>query len=143
MAFVVLSFLLFSCSTTRHPVPSRIGLLPLDAYNYSGSNLEADTVFRVFRNETVFNATFAATNTAARRPAFQGQTVVAIIMKSAPVTPLHFSRAEVAGKVINIYAQPCTGCSSSRVVMATIPNVNDARSVQFFINEESKARLEL
>ena len=142
---VFLFVLLFSCSASRKAVPSQIGLLPLDgySYNYSGTESVTDTVFRVIQDEAGFNASFQTNYSTVRRPAFNGQTVVAIVMKSMPATPLHFSRAEVVGKAINVYAQPCTTCNRSNVVAATIPNVGNAQTVRFFINGERKASLKL
>lgn len=138
----VLTLLQFACSSTRQAVPSQIGLLPLDGYEFTAGNPVTDTAYRVIRSEADFDASFRAA-ASARRPAFHGQTVVAIVLKTAPSTPLHFSRAEKEGRMINVYAQTCTECSSSRAVMATIPTVGDARSVRFFINGENKAVLGL
>ncbi|HEY1021441.1 MAG TPA: hypothetical protein VGE06_03980 [Flavisolibacter sp.] len=139
----VFAFLQYACSSTRQTVPSPIGLLPLDAYEYSGSILATDTVYRIIRNDADFDAAFQASSASVRRPAFYGQTVVAILLKTTPSVPLQFSRAEKQGKVVNVYAQTCSGCSSSRVVLATIPNVGDARSVRFFVNGEPRTTLGL
>ncbi|MDQ3277361.1 MAG: hypothetical protein M3Q06_03485, partial [Bacteroidota bacterium] len=111
------------------------------AYDFIGSEPAADTVYRVIRSEAVFNEIFRATDASARRPGFSGQTVVAILLKEAPAIPLQFTKAEVAGYIIHVYAQPCSSnnCGSSRVVLATIPNVGSARSVRFFVGGESKA----
>ncbi|HEV7333415.1 MAG TPA: hypothetical protein VGN63_20440 [Flavisolibacter sp.] len=143
LVIVSVSILQYACSGTRNAMPSKIGLLPLEAYDYTGSNPEADTVFRVIQNEIMFDASFRATSASARQPAFQGQTVVAIVMRAAPPTPLHFSRAEVSGTAINVYAETCTGCDRTRAVVATIPNVGNVRLVRFFIGGESKASINL
>ena len=138
-------FLLFACSSSRQASPSRIGLVPLGAYSFQGDDLVMDTVYRIIQNEDLFNAGFSAANASARRPGFDGQMVVAIIMKTAPATPLRFTGADVSGNVVNVYAQPCTGddCENSRAVLATIPKVGNARTVQFFVNGERKASLSL
>jgi hypothetical protein len=144
MAMLFFTSLLFACSSSRTATSSQIGLLPLESYNYTGESLTADTMYRVIRSEDVFTANFNAADAAARKPGFSGQTVVAILMKAA-ATPLKFTRAEVAGRIINVYAQTCSGadCPSRSAVLATIPKVGSARAVQFFINGESKARLDL
>jgi hypothetical protein len=143
LSFFPLVLLLYSCSTSRQAIPSQIGLLPLDGYRYTYSGSEADTLFRVIREETIFNASFQPNNATVRRPAFNGQTVVVLVTKSIPTAPLHFSRAEVVGKEINVYAQPCTTCDRSAVVAATIPNVSSAHNVRLFINGENKASVKL
>lgn len=145
LSILPLFVLLFSCSASRKAVASQIGLLPLDgySYNYSNSEREADTLFRVIRDEALFNNSFHTSNSTARRPAFSGQTVVAIVMKSTPAIPLRFSRAEVVGKEVNVYTQPCTACGNSKVLAATIPNVGNAHTIRFFINGENKASLRL
>lgn len=143
--FLSLSLLLFSCGSTRPLVPSQIGLLPLEGYSYryAPGEGEPDTLFRVIRDEALFNASFVASNAGVRRPAFSGQTVVALVMRSVPATALHFSRAAVVGKQINVYAQPCAACTKSNVVAATIPNVGHAQTVRFYIDGESRASLAL
>lgn len=143
LLIAVFALLQYACSSTRQTVASPIGLLPLDAYEYSGSILAADTVYRIIRNDADFDATFKAVSASVRRPAFNGQTVVSILLKTAPSVPLQFSRAENQGKVVNVYAQTCSGCSNSRAVLATIPNVGDARSIRFFVNGELKTSLNL
>lgn len=143
LLIAVFAVVQFACSTTRQTIPSPIGLLPLDGYEYSASTLATDTVYRIIRNEADFDAAFRAASASVRRPAFQGQTVVAFLLKTAPSMPLQFSRAEKQGKVVNVYAQTCSGCSGGRAVLATIPNVGDARSVRFFVNGELKTNLDL
>ncbi len=145
LSFFSLVVFLFSCGSSRPVLPSQIGLMPLEGYRYryAPGESEPDTLFRVVREEASFNASFEASNATVRRPGFNGQTVIAIVMKSVPATALHFSRAEIVGKEINVYAQPCATCTRSNVVAATIPNVGNAQTVRFFVDGVSRASLEL
>ena len=133
---------LLSCSGTRSRTPSAIGLLPLEGYQPAPTVLTTDTSYRVFRSEEAFNRNFAATAQGTRRPAFEGQAVVAILLKAAPAVPLRFERAEVVGTAIHVFAQACTqpDCIAGQAVLATIPNVGRAREVQFFVDGRSVSR---
>ncbi|GAA4737324.1 hypothetical protein GCM10023229_15080 [Flavisolibacter ginsenosidimutans] len=122
--------------------PSAIGIVPLLQYSAQNVSVKADTTYQVIQDATTFHASFAASSTA-RKPNFDGQMVVTILTKQLPSQAFRFTRAEVAGKTVNVYAQSCqrdadSTCEKSSVVMAAIPKVGSARSVQFFVNNQPK-----
>jgi hypothetical protein len=143
-AALLFSFFLFSCTAQRNSTPSAIGLVPLQDYRYAMNSLPTDTVYSIYKSEETFNSQFAASSAAVRRPGFDGQWVVAIVLPTETATPLRFERAEVVGKTVNVYAQTCTdaACRNSPAILATIPKVGSALAVRFFINGEQKKAVE-
>lgn len=145
--FVSLStalFIFLSCGTVHTTTPSRIGLLPLNDYQLTSAPLQSDTSYQVIRSDEAFRGRFSST-AAARVPDFNGQMVVAIVFKNPVTTPLQFEKAEVTGSTINVYAVTCTkaNCSQGQALLATIPKVGNAATVQFVINGVNKQRVTL
>jgi len=133
---------LLSCASSRNAEPSRIGIMPLAEYKVAATQLTADTAYRVLRSNEDFNATFAPSISNARRPDFNSQIVVALLLKEAN-TGLQFSKAEIVEKTVNIYVESCTsstdeGCMKGSVVMATIPKAGNVNKVAFYINGSSR-----
>lgn len=118
--------------------------MSLEGYRFKQTDMTADTTYTVYQREETFNSQFAASGDAVRRPGFDGQWVVAILLP-AVTTPLRFERAEMAGRTVNVYAQTCTGtdCSNTPSILATVPKAGNARSVRFFINGERKHEVQL
>ncbi|HUC80787.1 MAG TPA: hypothetical protein VMR70_07715 [Flavisolibacter sp.] len=139
---LVASFLL-SCSASRNATLSTIGLVPLADYTIT-NNAVKDTVYRVVRNDADFDALVRATSANAKRPGFDGQMVVALFTE-AP-SSLQFVQAGFMGKNVQVYLASCNAaqpCSTGKVFLATIPKVGSAKRIQFFINNETKATVEL
>lgn len=145
VAFFTVVVFLSACGSLRETAPSRIGLLPLDSYTLAATALPADTTYRVIRSEEEFRANATPSDAAARQPSFSGQMVVAILFKNAVASPLRFNKAEVAGGTMNVYASTCTGqnCGNSQVLLATTPKVGTVKRVQFIVNGENKALVNL
>lgn len=134
---------LYSCVSSRNAEPSRIGVLPLLHYSLSNAQLLNDTTYRVSRTSEEFSADFASSISNSRRPDFSSQMVVAVLLKDANRAGLHFDKAEIVGRTINIYMQSCTSpneptCMTGSLVMATIPKVGNANKVAFFVNGNSR-----
>jgi hypothetical protein len=137
--------LLFSCGTVQNQTPSRIGLSPLQNYSPAPGHFTTDTTFSVYKTSADFSGDFSPAAAEARHPDFNGQMVMAIVVRSAAQPALQFDRAEVAGKTINVYAQTCGSqkCPAGPALLATIPRVGDARAVRFFINGENRREVQL
>ena len=140
-ALVVL--LLFSCGTVQNQTPSRIGLSPLPNYSPAPGRFTTDTTFSVYKASADFSGDFSPAAAETRRPDFNGQMVVAMVVRNAAQTALQFDRAEVVGKTINVYAQTCRSqdCPAGPALVATIPKVSEATTVRFFINGESRSEV--
>jgi hypothetical protein len=131
-----------ACTSSRIKNPSAIGIVPLLQYNAQNVLPNKDTTYQVIQDAPTFRASFTASSTA-RQPNFDGQMVVVVLTKQLPLQAFRFTRAEVAGKTINVYAQNCqrdtdSSCEKNTVVMAAIPKVGNARSVRFFVNNEPR-----
>jgi len=145
---VILLFasVLISCSTAQK-TPSRIGLVPLEFY-VSRQAPPADTSYTVYRSEALFNAAFQP-GTASRRPDFNGQTAVAIVLPATPsAMALRFDRAEIVGNTMHVYAQSCTagsdaGCIATPGILATTPRSGNVKSVNFWVNGISRRIVDL
>jgi hypothetical protein len=137
--------LLFACSASRNQMHSAIGLVPLSNYETVNDDLAEDTAYHVFQNDASFAAVVRATAGDAKKPSFNGQMAVAMLTKLPSL--LQFERAEFTGNRIHVYLQSCStsqpGCSTSKLFLATVPRVGNARSVQFFVNNEPKAPINL
>lgn len=140
--FILLT--LAGCTSVKETTPSRIGLVSLHHYNLkTGSNV-TDTVYRVIQNEDAFNSVLEGATPEVKRPDFNGQMVVAILLKpSTEQTPLLFEKAETVRSTMNVYAQTCSpgmqeGCTSANAIVATTPKVGSVKRVEFFINGASK-----
>jgi hypothetical protein len=131
-----------ACTSSRMKNLSSIGIVPLLQYSARNLSLKSDTTYQVIQDTLTFRASFTAA-ARARKPNFDGQVVVAILTKQLPSQAFRFTRAEVAGKTINVYAQNCqrdtdSTCEKNSIVLAAIPKVGNARSVHFFVNNEPR-----
>jgi hypothetical protein len=137
---LLLVHFLFSCSVLQNKTPNRIGLVTLRQYSLVNKNLLQDTTYMVIKSKTEFTNTFVATS-GTNKPDLYGKTAVAIVLKNS--SSLQFDSAEYIGTRINVYARTCSpsneGCNPGNVFLATIPKVVDAKSVQFFINNNSRS----
>ncbi len=139
--------LTISCSTNQHiNTASSIGLVNLENYAAkTTANLSYDLNYMVITNQSDFDASFGIAtsgNINITYPSFNGQTVVACIAQPStnPVT-IHFEKAEVIGKEMNVY---CTTNKSSEqlknatvpVAIATVPKVLNVTKVVFYTNGE-------
>jgi hypothetical protein len=145
VAFVALLLSFFSCSTVKNTAPTRIGLLPLDNYEYRQER--TDTVYSIVQTDAEFNQKFRSAGGPVRTPAFTGQVVVAILLKDGS-SPLRLEKAEVVGNTVHVYAQTCPKPDCDKMptpltCMATIPKVGNAKTVLFFVNGERKSTVEL
>lgn len=142
--FLLITSLLIACSTTMSSAPTPIGLVPLTSYTKINEPNSDDTAYHVIQNEETFAANFRASSADAKKPGFTGQMVVAMLTPQPSL--LQFERAEKVGTRIHVYLRSCTAapaCTSSNFFLATIPKVGNARLVQFFVNNEAKATIEL
>lgn len=143
LIFVLAASFLVACSASRNATLSTIGLVPLADYTTTNITVK-DTAYRVVPNDTDFDALVRATSANAKRPGFDGQMVVALFTE-AP-SSLQFVQAGFMGKNVQVYLASCNAaqpCSTSKVFLATIPKVGSAKRVQFFINNETKATIDL
>jgi len=137
-----------ACSSTRTPTPTAIGIMPLTQYTLKSFDQVTDTTWMAFTNQTEFDAVFNATGPGAKRPDFNAQTVVALILKNAPASPLTFEKLEVAGNTLNVYAATCltptqTNCIQNQVIMAATAKSGNVKRVQFFMNGVNKRTIGL
>jgi hypothetical protein len=137
---------LLACSASRNQAPSAIGLVPLSNYETVNDDITEDTTYHVFQNDAGLAAVVRATGTDAKKPSFNGQIAVALFTKAPSL--LQFERAGFIGDQIHVYIRSCTpssqpGCNTNKVFLATLPKVGNARSVQFFVNSEAKAIVDL
>jgi hypothetical protein len=137
---------LFSCSASRNQTASAIGLVPLSDYAIVNNNTVDDTTYRVTQSEANFISAVKTISANAKKPSFDGQVVIALFTK--PSSALQFEKSEFTGNRVHVYLRSCIpssqpDCSSNRLFMATIPKVGNARRVQFFVNNEAKAIVDL
>src|SRR5688572_12278800 len=85
-----------SCSSSRTAAPSAIGIMPLTQYTLKSFDQVTDTTWMAFTNQAQFDAVFNSTAPDAKRPDFTAQTVVAMILKTPPSTPMTFEKMEIA-----------------------------------------------
>jgi hypothetical protein len=144
---VTILILAISCSTNQHMnTASSIGLANLENYAAkTTANLPYDFNYMVITNQSDFDATFGIAtsgNINITYPSFNGQTVVACIAQpSTNLVTIHFEKAEVIGKEMNVY---CTTSKSSEqlnnatvpVAIATVPKVLNVTKVVFYTNGE-------
>lgn len=147
--FTIVSILMLaiSCSTNQHiNTASSIGLVNLENYAAkTNASLPYDFNYMVITNQSDFDATFGIAtsgNINITYPNFNGQTVVACVAQpSTNQVTIHFEKAEVIGKEINVY---CTTSNSSEqlnnktvpVAIATVPKVLNVTKVVFYTNGE-------
>ena len=137
-----------SCSSTRTSAPSAIGIMPLTQFTLKSFDQVTDTTWMAFTNQVQFDAVFNSTAPDAKRPDFNAQTVVAMILKSAPSTPMTFEKMEIAGNSLNVYAATCltptqTNCTQNQVIMAATAKSGNVKRVQFFMNGVAKRTIGL
>ena len=146
--FTILTILTLaiSCSTNQHISVSQIGLVNLENYAVkSTADLPYNYNYMVFTNQSDFDATFGIAtsgNINITYPSFNGQTVVACVAQpSTNKVTIHFDKAEVVGKEMNVY---CTTNETSEqiknatipVAVATVPKVLNITKVVFYTNGE-------
>ena len=139
---------IISCSSTRTVTASPIGMMPLTQYTLKSFDQVTDTTWMAFTNQTQFDAVFNATAPDAKRPDFSAQTVVAMILKKAPTTPMAIEKLETAGNTLNVYAATClsatqTNCTQNQVIMAATAKSGNIKRVQFFMNGVSRRTVDL
>jgi hypothetical protein len=138
--------ILVSCASGRNAAPAQIGISPLEPYRPNTSQSVTDTIYKVVTSQEDFNNSFVAVTGTAKQPAFNGQTVVAVLLKDA--SSLRFERAEFTGPTINVYVQSCNAattsdCRSGTLFLAAIPKVGSAKRVQFFVNGSNRRTMSL
>ena len=135
---------LLSCSASRSHSAAPIGLVQLGQYLLVNNNTTQDTLFKATRDQADFTSTFAPKNSAEKLDLY-GKIAVAIVVKNP--SALYFERAESFGSKLHVYARSCEtsqpNCSTGTVFLATIPNVSDAKSVHFFINNYNSGQVQL
>jgi hypothetical protein len=137
----ICSLFFIACSTGRNSSPSRIGIVPLSQYSLAAGQTVTDTTYKVFTNEADFNATIVSSGMDIRRPDFNGQTAIAILLPFS--SAMQFDSAEVVNRSIYVYAWSCTpasspNCTTGSLFVASVPKVGSATKIQFFINGISR-----
>jgi hypothetical protein len=122
--------------------------MPLAQYNLKSFDQVTDTTWMAFTNQAQFDAVFNSMAPDAKKPDFNAQTVVAMILKNAPSTPMAFEKMEIAGNTLNVYAATCltptqTNCTQNQVIMAATAKSGNVKRVQFFMNGVSKRTIGL
>src|SRR4051794_34659714 len=143
---VTILILAISCTTNQHISASSIGLVNLQNFAAkSTADLPYSFNYMVLTNQSDFDATFGIAtsgNINITYPSFNRQTVVACVAQpSTKRVNIHFDKAEVVGKEINIY---CTTSETGEqlknatvpVAVATVPKVLNATRVVFYTNGE-------
>ena len=135
----VIIFLALSCNTGRHISAASIGLKNLDDYT-AKQNIDLPYAFNyiVLTNQADFDAAFGiakAGNINITYPDFKGQTVLACVAQpTASDINIHFDKAEVAGKDLNVYCsvtdnRKTLAQTTTPAVLATVPKVLDIKRI--------------
>lgn len=144
---VISSLIIFiSCSATRNQTPSVIGLVPLQGYSTVGNKSVQDTTYMAIQNEIDFANAFSPMTASVKKPDFNGQIVVALLLKSP--ASMRFQGADFIGSQINIRIQSCKApalpdCNTSSLFLATIPKVGSSKRVQFIIDSTASGNVTL
>ncbi|TKK69927.1 hypothetical protein FC093_07580 [Ilyomonas limi] len=144
--FASILLLAISCNTGKYISTSAIGLVNLQNYAAkSAIDLPYTYNYMVITNQQDFDNTFGIAksgNINITYPGFAGQTVIACVAQ--PTTnnvTIHFDKAEVAGKELNVYCTTTEGSEHLKnaiipVAVATVPKVMDVKKVVFYTNGE-------
>jgi hypothetical protein len=144
--FVSMVMLAISCNTNKSISTSAIGLVNLENFfAKSAIDLPYNYNYMVITNQSDFDATFGISksgNINIHYPGFSGQTVVACVAQPTKnQVIMHFEKAEIAGKEINVYCSTIERKAELEnttipVAIATVPKVLNVTKVNFYTNGE-------
>jgi hypothetical protein len=146
LAVVSSLFIFIACSVTRNQTPSVVGLVPLQGYSAVGNKTVQDTTYMAIQNENDFANAFSSSTAGVKKPDFNSQIVVALLLKSP--ASMRFQGADYIGSQINIRLQSCNAptlpdCNTSSLFLATIPKVGNGKRVQFIIDSTARGNVNL
>jgi hypothetical protein len=149
VAFTLVIPAIVACASGRKIQPARIGVVPLHNYVLNPKASFSDSVNYYFITTAVeFHKWFEmtkATRQTAFVPDFTSQSVVAIVLKPTErVVTLNITKAEIAGKDLNIYysvtdTTTFTTYAQAPKVIATVPKSVSVKQVNFF-KEDTKEK---
>ena len=120
---IIIAATLVSCSPGKDLEGSPVGLVNLDGYSRIKNK---DEQFHVITSDKELRALFMDDSGERKKPDFEGQLAIAI---SVEHQSLHFTKATIAGRDLNVYYEVGYG---SPVSVATVPKNQSVRRVNFY-----------